>query len=438
MATPRSPMTGIVRDDRGVARYTGLPTRSSRCSAPPSTRTPTARRSSRSAGSALTYGSCGTAPPASRAGCAAGGVARGDRVAIRLPNGVDWVLAFCGIAAGRRGRGAGQHPLHRSPRSSYVLADSGATSRPRAPATRCPTASRWPWTTSGRDDLAAIFYTSGTTGFPKGAMTSHANFLSNVENAIRVHRHRPRRGRRRCATLISVPLFHVTGCNSQLLLPLELRRRASVILPGRSTSTAFLRDGRRAADRPAHVRARDLPRCAAPSALRRRRPQSRALGLLRRRADRRQPRAPHHGGVPQRARRQRLRPHRDLVADLVPARTSEAAEHADSVGFAMPVVDLALDEPTSTAWASCWCAGRTSSQGYWNKPDATAETFVDGWLHTGDLARIDDDGLRPHRRPRQRHDQPRRRERLLDRGRERAGGRARRRARPRSSLCPTR
>ena len=32
-------------------------------------------------------------------------------------------------------------------------------------------------------------------------------------------------------------------------------------------------------------------------------------------------------------------------------------------------------------------------QGYWNKPEATAETFVDGWLHTGDLARVDDDGL---------------------------------------------
>ena len=34
-------------------------------------------------------------------------------------------------------------------------------------------------------DLAAIFYTSGTTGFPKGAMTTHENFLSNIESCLR-------------------------------------------------------------------------------------------------------------------------------------------------------------------------------------------------------------------------------------------------------------
>ena len=40
-------------------------------------------------------------------------------------------------------------------------------------------------TDQGHTDLAAIFYTSGTTGFPKGAMTTHENFLSNVETCLR-------------------------------------------------------------------------------------------------------------------------------------------------------------------------------------------------------------------------------------------------------------
>ena len=72
----------------------------------------------------------------------------------------------------------------------------------------------------------------------------------------------------------------------------------------------------------------------------------------------------------------------------------DAAEHADSVGFAMPVVDLAIDDPDpQTGMGELLVRGANVVQGYWNKPQATAETFVDGWLHTGDLARVDEEGL---------------------------------------------
>jgi acyl-CoA synthetase (AMP-forming)/AMP-acid ligase II len=72
----------------------------------------------------------------------------------------------------------------------------------------------------------------------------------------------------------------------------------------------------------------------------------------------------------------------------------DAPDHADSVGFAMPVVDLTLHEPDSeTGVGELLVRGENVVQGYWNKAEATAETFVDGWLHTGDLARIDEDGL---------------------------------------------
>jgi long-chain acyl-CoA synthetase len=40
-----------------------------------------------------------------------------------------------------------------------------------------------------------------------------------------------------------------------------------------------------------------------------------------------------------------------------------------------------------------WAFGPNVIKGYWNKPQATAETFIDGWVRTGDLARVDDEGF---------------------------------------------
>jgi long-chain acyl-CoA synthetase len=156
-------------------------------------------------------------------GLRAEGVRRGDRVAITLPNGLDWVLAFWGTQLA----GAVAVPVNTRFKESevrYVLDDSGASYVFGALPDGQPTAVE----DLGRDELAAIFYTSGTTGFPKGAMTSHANFLANSENAVRCVGI-DRDAGNDLATIINVPLFHVTGCNAQMIVTHELGGRVYVL-----------------------------------------------------------------------------------------------------------------------------------------------------------------------------------------------------------------
>jgi acyl-CoA synthetase (AMP-forming)/AMP-acid ligase II len=66
----------------------------------------------------------------------------------------------------------------------------------------------------------------------------------------------------------------------------------------------------------------------------------------------------------------------------------------ETVGFAAPVVELDLaDEDPATGVGELLIRGQNVVSGYWQKPEQTADTFIDEWLHTGDLARIDDDGF---------------------------------------------
>jgi len=64
----------------------------------------------------------------------------------------------------------------------------------------------------------------------------------------------------------------------------------------------------------------------------------------------------------------------------------------ETVGFAAPVVDLKLGEE-SDGVGELLIRGPNVVAGYWNKPEATAEAFAGGWLHSGDLARIDAEGF---------------------------------------------
>jgi long-chain acyl-CoA synthetase len=73
----------------------------------------------------------------------------------------------------------------------------------------------------------------------------------------------------------------------------------------------------------------------------------------------------------------------------------------DSCGPAVPVCDMKIVDPDDAtgkplpvgAVGELWGRGPNIVVEYWNKPEATAQTFVDGWVRTGDLARIDEEGF---------------------------------------------
>jgi long-chain acyl-CoA synthetase len=77
-------------------------------------------------------------------------------------------------------------------------------------------------------------------------------------------------------------------------------------------------------------------------------------------------------------------------------------ERPESCGTIVPVCEAAIApegwegaEPPVLApntLGELWIKGPNIVRGYWNKPEATASTFTNGWCHTGDIAKIDDEG----------------------------------------------
>jgi acyl-CoA synthetase (AMP-forming)/AMP-acid ligase II len=127
-------------------------------------------------------------------GLRAAGVARGDRVAVRYPAGVNWVLAFWGtLMAG--GVAVAVNTRSSQPEVEFVLQDAGVTVDLAADS---PLPDGDPLVVDGLglSDVAAFFYTSGTTGNPKGVPTTHEAFLTNAENMLT------------CLGLVSVPAIY--------------------------------------------------------------------------------------------------------------------------------------------------------------------------------------------------------------------------------------
>ncbi len=378
--------SGIARGADGIARYQGLATSVVAMLRSSVEKAPNSEAIVEVGGERINYRQLWDRSARIAGGLRALGIERGDRVAIRLGNGLDWCLAFFGIQLA----GAIAVPVNTRFSESeveYVLTDSGAKfvcssedPLPDGPSLAvddlAPT------------DVAAIFYTSGTTGFPKGAMTTHEGFLSNIETCRRMV---PLPFDGSVRSLVSVPLFHVTGCNSQLL-PTCAGLGTTVIMPSFNVQS-FLRLIE-------EERINSLTSVPAVFYL--------AVNQTNfAQVDTSEVRWILYGGAPTAP---------DLVARILEAfpnarvgngfgltETSSVAtflphEYArlrpDSVGFAAPVVDLKLDDVAANSdVGELLIRGPNIVKGYWNKPQATAETFVDGWLRSGDLARIDDQGF---------------------------------------------
>lgn len=317
-------------------------------------------------------------------GFRAAGIERGDRVAIRLGNGLEWCLAFWGIELA----GAIAVPVNTrfsEAEADYVIKDSGSKFV-CTPGAQLPEGAPIAIAGAAREDVAAIFYTSGTTGFPKGAMTTHEGFLSNIETCRRVV---PLPSDGSVRTLVSVPLFHVTGCNSQLL-PSCSSGGATVIMPAFNVQ-AFLKLIN-------EERINSLTSVPAVYWFAMNQPNFKEI-------DTSGVRWLSYGGAPTPP---------DLVARILEAfpnarvgngfgltETSSVATflphefarlRPETVGFAAPVVDLKLGDVSGDV-GELLIRGPNIVKGYWQKPEATAEAFAGGWLHSGDLARIDSDGF---------------------------------------------
>ncbi|MCA2266084.1 class I adenylate-forming enzyme family protein [Mycobacterium marseillense] len=381
------PTVGVSRGSDGIPRYDGLPATLLDMLAEHVDARPDSEALVELGAGRLTYRQLWDRAARVAGGLRAAGVKEGERVAVRYPAGIDWTLAFWGVVMAG-GVAVAVNTRSAQPEVDFVLSDSGAR-LDLAPDAALPDGPPYVTEELGRADVAALFYTSGTTGHPKGVPTTHEAFLTNTENAIRCLR-QPRDLGEGMRTLISVPLFHVTGCNSQLLAAARLGG-ASVIMP--------------TLDLDALIAALGAERVSVMVTV----PAVYSL-LLRHSgfagADVSGVRWVGYGGAPIAPSLVRsvksAFPHATVFngygmtesASLMTVLPDDdAIEHADSVGYAVPSVDLGVipfgDDPRVGELVT---RGANITAGYWNRPDATATTFADGWLHTGDVVRVDDAG----------------------------------------------
>jgi long-chain acyl-CoA synthetase len=262
------------------------------------------------------------------------------------------------------------------------------------------------------EDDATIFYTSGTTGRPKGAVGTHRNMCTNLMSLFFINtRGATRFGsgmapvgeKAQAAFLLSVPLFHATGCHSVMVSnlaaggklvmmhhfdperALELIEREKIATFGGVPAMVM-----QVLDSPdfskydtSSIRGVSYGGAPAPPDLVRRIRAAWPVGQ------------PSNGyGLTETSSVTSMNTGGDYIAK------------PESVGPPVPVCDVAVmpedfpgAEPDDTVprgpevRGELWIKGPNVVRGYWNRPEETAKTFSHGWLHTGDVARLDEENF---------------------------------------------
>ena len=258
------------------------------------------------------------------------------------------------------------------------------------------------------EDDATIFYTSGTTGRPKGAVGTHRNMCTNLMNLFFINS----RGSLRFgssllsaaekvqpAYLLSVPLFHATGCHSVMVTnlvaggkivmmhhfeperALELIEREKIATFGGVPAMVMqvLDSPKFSAYDTSSIRSVSYGGAPAPPDLVRRIRDAWPIGQ------------PSNGyGLTETS----------SVTSMISG--DDYVGRPESVGPPVPVTDVAIvpedytgEEPDASlptgpgVRGELWIKGPQVVRGYWKRPDETAKTFTRGWLHTGDVAQLD-------------------------------------------------
>jgi long-chain acyl-CoA synthetase len=335
------------------------------------------------------------------------GVQPGDVVGVCFPNTIAFTEAYWGVLRAG-GIVVPVNPAYTPPEIAHLLTDSGAVlaladprlsstvEAARAAARVVPfsagdldEADPQPSAPTGGDDCAVICYTSGTTGKPKGARLTHANFLANLESfsqlpLLTFHDH---------DVLLGVlPFFHIFGLN--VILNAAARHHAAVLVLERFSPAGSLDAMARAAVTVAYGAP---PVYAAWNAV----PGGQRPELPRLRAA-----VSGADALPVPVWQQFAEGYGVEIlegyglTEAAPVLTSNAASPSvrpGTVGHRLPGVDVMVLDP-SGAQAEAGQTGEIVARGpniftgYHGESEATAEVLRDGWLHTGDLGSLDDDG----------------------------------------------